>query len=169
MERFRFTLWAKRHADGVFNSELSKMNENAYVQKLVKSLVGLNQRYQRHSDGMFTSELSKMRGNAQVQKLIKSLVGYKRRRQLTARKQAARMQSDRCPSSREREQYVLPGLLKASDTRASSVFSPPIHYYCRAYPDCLCLMYSHRHVNTPLQHYPAHLCVINGNAGSITY
>uniref|UniRef100_A0A8C0IU89 Secretin n=1 Tax=Chelonoidis abingdonii TaxID=106734 RepID=A0A8C0IU89_CHEAB len=70
---------AQRHADGVFNSELSKMNENAYVQKLVKSLVGLNQRYQRHSDGMFTSELSKMRGNAQVQKLIKSLVGYKRR------------------------------------------------------------------------------------------
>uniref|UniRef100_A0A8C3IIX2 Secretin n=1 Tax=Chrysemys picta bellii TaxID=8478 RepID=A0A8C3IIX2_CHRPI len=69
---------ARRHADGVFNSELSKMNENAYVQKLVKSLVGLNQRYQRHSDGMFTSELSKMRGNAQVQKLIKSLVGYKR-------------------------------------------------------------------------------------------
>ncbi|XP_030418006.1 secretin [Gopherus evgoodei] len=69
---------AQRHADGVFNSELSKMNENAYVQKLVKSLVGLNQRYQRHSDGMFTSELSKMRGNAQVQKLIKSLVGYKR-------------------------------------------------------------------------------------------
>ncbi|KAG6927006.1 secretin [Chelydra serpentina] len=69
---------ARRHADGVFNSELSKMNENAYVQKLVKSLVGLNQRYQRHSDGTFTSELSKMRGNAQVQKLIKSLVGYKR-------------------------------------------------------------------------------------------
>ncbi|XP_067396481.1 secretin [Emydura macquarii macquarii] len=67
----------QRHADGVFNSELSKMNENAYVQKLVKSLVGLNQRFQRHSDGMFTSELSKMRGNAQVQKLIKSLVGYK--------------------------------------------------------------------------------------------
>uniref|UniRef100_A0A8C8S2S0 Glucagon / GIP / secretin / VIP family domain-containing protein n=1 Tax=Pelusios castaneus TaxID=367368 RepID=A0A8C8S2S0_9SAUR len=54
------------------------MNENAYVQKLVKSLVGLNQRSQRHADGMFTSELSKMRGNAQVQKLIKSLVGYKR-------------------------------------------------------------------------------------------
>ncbi|XP_074854654.1 secretin [Carettochelys insculpta] len=69
---------AQRHADGVFNSELSKMNENAYVQKLIKTLVGLNQRYQRHADGMFTSELSKMRGNAQVQKLIKSLVGYKR-------------------------------------------------------------------------------------------
>uniref|UniRef100_A0A674IH53 Secretin n=1 Tax=Terrapene triunguis TaxID=2587831 RepID=A0A674IH53_9SAUR len=65
----------------VFKSPASThsfMNENAYVQKLVKSLVGLNQRYQRHSDGMFTSELSKMRGNAQVQKLIKSLVGYKR-------------------------------------------------------------------------------------------
>ncbi|XP_019402715.1 PREDICTED: secretin [Crocodylus porosus] len=68
----------QRHADGVFHSELSKMNENAYVQQLVKSLMGLNQRYQRHADGMFTSELSKMRGNAQVQKLIKSLVGYKR-------------------------------------------------------------------------------------------
>ncbi|XP_019375346.1 PREDICTED: uncharacterized protein LOC109299218 [Gavialis gangeticus] len=68
----------QRHADGVFHSELGKMNENAYVQQLVKSLMGLNQRYQRHADGMFTSELSKMRGNAQVQKLIKSLVGYKR-------------------------------------------------------------------------------------------
>uniref|UniRef100_K7GDD8 Secretin n=1 Tax=Pelodiscus sinensis TaxID=13735 RepID=K7GDD8_PELSI len=69
---------ARRHADGVFNSELSKMNENAYVQKLVKYLVGLNERYQRHADGMFTSELSKMRENSQFQKLIKSLVGYKR-------------------------------------------------------------------------------------------
>ncbi|XP_025041341.2 secretin [Pelodiscus sinensis] len=69
---------ARRHADGVFNSELSKMNENAYVQKLVKYLVGLNERYQRHADGMFTSELSKMRENSQFQKLIKSLVDYKR-------------------------------------------------------------------------------------------
>ncbi|XP_025054322.1 uncharacterized protein LOC102387583 [Alligator sinensis] len=68
----------QRHADGLFHSELSKMNENAYVQQLVKSLMGLNERYQRHADGIFTSELSKMRGNTQVQKLIKSLVGYKR-------------------------------------------------------------------------------------------
>uniref|UniRef100_A0A7M4FXI5 Secretin n=1 Tax=Crocodylus porosus TaxID=8502 RepID=A0A7M4FXI5_CROPO len=65
----------QRHADGVFHSELSKMNENAYVQQLVKSLMGLNQRYQRHADGMFTSELSKMRGNAQQTTLMASQRG----------------------------------------------------------------------------------------------
>ncbi|XP_050754129.1 secretin [Gymnogyps californianus] len=68
----------ERHADGLFHSELSKMNGNAYVQQLVKHLVGLKERSQRHSDGLFTSEYSKMRGNAQVQKLIQNLMGRKR-------------------------------------------------------------------------------------------
>ncbi|NWS74594.1 SECR protein, partial [Crotophaga sulcirostris] len=68
----------ERHADGLFHSELSKMNGNAYVQELVKHLVGLKERSQRHSDGLFTSEYSKMRGNAQVQKFIQSLMGRKR-------------------------------------------------------------------------------------------
>ncbi|NXX74983.1 SECR protein, partial [Urocolius indicus] len=68
----------ERHADGLFHSELSKMNGNAYVQQLVKQLVGLKERSRRHSDGLFTSEYSKMRGNAQVQKLIQSLMGRKR-------------------------------------------------------------------------------------------
>ncbi|NXU18689.1 VIP protein, partial [Pardalotus punctatus] len=68
----------ERHADGLFHSELSKMNGNAYVQQLVKYLVGLKDRSQRHSDGLFTSEYSKMRDNAQVQKLIQSLMGRKR-------------------------------------------------------------------------------------------
>ncbi|XP_013800807.1 secretin [Apteryx mantelli] len=70
---------AERHADGLFHSELSKMNGNAYVQQLVKHLVGLKERSQRHSDGLFTSEYSKMRGNAQVQKFIQNLMGHKRR------------------------------------------------------------------------------------------
>ncbi|NXG46593.1 SECR protein, partial [Psilopogon haemacephalus] len=69
---------SERHADGLFHSELSKMNGNAYVQQLVKNLVGLKERSQRHSDGLFTSEYSKMRGNAQVQKFIQSLMGRKR-------------------------------------------------------------------------------------------
>ncbi|CAM9483494.1 unnamed protein product [Bubo scandiacus] len=69
---------AERHADGLFHSELSKMNGNAYVQQLVKHLVGLKERSQRHSDGLFTSEYSKMRGNAQVQKFIQNLMGRKR-------------------------------------------------------------------------------------------
>ncbi|XP_054246606.1 secretin [Indicator indicator] len=68
----------ERHADGLFHSELSKMNGNAYVRQLVKNLVGLKERSQRHSDGLFTSEYSKMRGNAQVQKFIQSLMGRKR-------------------------------------------------------------------------------------------
>uniref|UniRef100_A0A8D2PVG5 Secretin n=1 Tax=Zosterops lateralis melanops TaxID=1220523 RepID=A0A8D2PVG5_ZOSLA len=68
----------ERHADGLFHSELSKINGNAYVQQLVKHLVGLKDRSQRHSDGLFTSEYSKMRGNAQVQKFIQSLMGRKR-------------------------------------------------------------------------------------------
>lgn len=68
----------ERHADGLFHSELSKMNGNAYVQQLVKHLVGLKDRSQRHSDGLFTSEYSKMRGNAQVQKFIQNLMGRKR-------------------------------------------------------------------------------------------
>ncbi|XP_035182585.1 glucagon family neuropeptides-like isoform X2 [Oxyura jamaicensis] len=68
----------ERHADGLFHSELSKMNDNAYVQQLVKHLVGLKERSQRHSDGLFTSEYSKMRGNAQVQKFIQNLMGHKR-------------------------------------------------------------------------------------------
>ncbi|NWI93422.1 SECR protein, partial [Pitta sordida] len=68
----------ERHADGLFHSELSKMNDNAYVRQLVKHLVGLKDRPQRHSDGLFTSEYSKMRGNAQVQKFIQSLMGRKR-------------------------------------------------------------------------------------------
>ncbi|XP_065694334.1 secretin isoform X2 [Patagioenas fasciata] len=68
----------ERHADGLFHSELSKMNGNAYVQQLVKHLVGLKERSQRHSDGLFTSEYSKMRGNAQVQKFIQNLMGRKR-------------------------------------------------------------------------------------------
>ncbi|XP_009898323.2 secretin [Dryobates pubescens] len=68
----------ERHADGLFHSELSKMNGNAYVRQLVKNLVGLRERSQRHSDGLFTSEYSKMRGNAQVQKFIQSLMGRKR-------------------------------------------------------------------------------------------
>ncbi|GAB0189590.1 cadherin-related family member 5 [Grus japonensis] len=67
-----------RHADGLFHSELSKMNGNAYVRQLVKHLVGLKERSQRHSDGLFTSEYSKMRGNAQVQKFIQNLMGRKR-------------------------------------------------------------------------------------------
>ncbi|NWV00361.1 VIP protein, partial [Upupa epops] len=69
---------SERHADGLFHSELSKMNGNAYVRQLVKTLVGLKERAQRHSDGLFTSEYSKMRGNAQVQKFIQSLMGRKR-------------------------------------------------------------------------------------------
>ncbi|KFO84892.1 Glucagon family neuropeptides, partial [Buceros rhinoceros silvestris] len=69
---------SERHADGLFHSELSKMNGNAYVRQLVKHLVGLKERSQRHSDGLFTSEYSKMRGNAQVQKFIQSLMGRKR-------------------------------------------------------------------------------------------
>ncbi|NWI66951.1 SECR protein, partial [Todus mexicanus] len=69
---------SERHADGLFHSELSKMNGNAYVRQLVKNLVGLKERSQRHSDGLFTSEYSKMRGNAQVQKFIQSLMGRKR-------------------------------------------------------------------------------------------
>ncbi|NWX90600.1 SECR protein, partial [Nothoprocta ornata] len=68
----------KRHADRLFHSELSKMNDNAYVQQLVKHPVGLKERFQRHSDGLFTSEYSKMRGNAQVQKFIQNLMGRKR-------------------------------------------------------------------------------------------
>ncbi|XP_065491431.1 glucagon family neuropeptides-like isoform X2 [Caloenas nicobarica] len=68
----------ERHADGLFHSELSKMNGNAYVQQLVRHLVGLKERSQRHSDGLFTSEYSKMRGNAQVQKFIQNLMGRKR-------------------------------------------------------------------------------------------
>ncbi|NXF10129.1 SECR protein, partial [Smithornis capensis] len=68
----------ERHADGMFHSELSKMNDNAYVRQLVRQLVGLRERSQRHSDGLFTSEYSKMRGNAQVQKFIQSLMGRKR-------------------------------------------------------------------------------------------
>lgn len=35
----------ERHADGLFHSELSKMNGNAYVQQLVKHLVGLKDRW----------------------------------------------------------------------------------------------------------------------------
>ncbi|NWI74725.1 SECR protein, partial [Dryoscopus gambensis] len=69
---------SERHADGLFHSELSKMNGNAFVRQLVKNLVGLKDRSQRHSDGLFTSEYSKMRGNAQVQKLIQNLMGRKR-------------------------------------------------------------------------------------------
>ncbi|XP_042692717.1 secretin-like isoform X1 [Centrocercus urophasianus] len=68
----------ERHADGLFHSELSKMNGNAFVQQLVKHLMGLKERTQRHSDGLFTSEYSKMRGNAQVQKFIQNLMGRKR-------------------------------------------------------------------------------------------
>ncbi|XP_027517967.1 secretin isoform X3 [Corapipo altera] len=68
----------ERHADGLFHSELSKMNGNAYVRQLVRHLVGLKERSQRHSDGLFTSEYSKMRGNAQLQKFIQSLMGRKR-------------------------------------------------------------------------------------------
>ncbi|NXB40816.1 SECR protein, partial [Eulacestoma nigropectus] len=69
---------SERHADGLFHSELSKMNGNAYVRQLVKNLVGLKDRSQRHSDGLFTSEYSKMRGNAQVQKFIQNLMGRRR-------------------------------------------------------------------------------------------
>nr|XP_009669136.1 PREDICTED: VIP peptides-like [Struthio camelus australis] len=68
----------ERHADGLFHSELRKMNGNAYVQQLVRHLVGLKERSQRHSDGLFTSEYSKMRGKAQVQKFIQNLMGRKR-------------------------------------------------------------------------------------------
>ncbi|KAM9015653.1 secretin [Ara ararauna] len=68
----------ERHADGLFHSELSKMNGNAFVRQLVKHLMGLKERSQRHSDGLFTSEYSKMRGNAQVQKFIQNLMGRKR-------------------------------------------------------------------------------------------
>ncbi|XP_052551639.1 secretin isoform X2 [Tympanuchus pallidicinctus] len=68
----------ERHADGLFHSELSKMNDNAFVQQLVKHLMGLKERTQRHSDGLFTSEYSKMRGNARVQKFIQNLMGRKR-------------------------------------------------------------------------------------------
>ncbi|XP_071617830.1 secretin [Heliangelus exortis] len=67
----------QRDADGLFPSELSKINGNAYVQQLVKQL-GLKERSQRHSDGLFTSEYSKLRGNAQVQKFIQNLMGRKR-------------------------------------------------------------------------------------------
>ncbi|NWR60691.1 SECR protein, partial [Bucorvus abyssinicus] len=75
-----FPSWERteRHADGLFHSELSKMNGNAYVRQLVRHLVGLKERSQRHSDGLFTSEYSKMRGNAQVQKFIQNLMGRKR-------------------------------------------------------------------------------------------
>ncbi|NXC50028.1 SECR protein, partial [Penelope pileata] len=68
----------ERHADGLFHSELSKVNDDVYMQQLVKHLVGLKERTQRHSDGLFTSEYSKMRGNAQVQKFIQNLMGRKR-------------------------------------------------------------------------------------------
>ncbi|NWQ69925.1 SECR protein, partial [Neopipo cinnamomea] len=68
----------ERHADGLFHSELSRANGNAYERQLVQQLLGLRERSQRHSDGLFTSEYSKMRGNAQVQKFIQNLMGRKR-------------------------------------------------------------------------------------------
>ncbi|XP_031798437.1 secretin [Sarcophilus harrisii] len=69
---------AQRHMDGAFTSELSRLRESAFVQSLVRALVGLGPRTQRHSDGAFTSELSKIRGNAQVHRLIQQLVGKRR-------------------------------------------------------------------------------------------
>ncbi|XP_051819870.1 secretin isoform X2 [Antechinus flavipes] len=68
----------QRHMDGAFTSELSRLRESAFVQSLVRALVGLGPRTQRHSDGAFTSELSKIRGNAQVHRLIQQLVGKRR-------------------------------------------------------------------------------------------
>ncbi|XP_036621239.1 secretin [Trichosurus vulpecula] len=69
---------AQRHTDGAFTSELSRLRESAFVQSLVRALVGLGPRTQRHSDGTFTSELSKIRGTAQVHRLIQQLVGKRR-------------------------------------------------------------------------------------------
>nr|XP_020835046.1 secretin isoform X2 [Phascolarctos cinereus] len=66
---------AQRHMEGAFTSELSRLRESAFVQSLVRALVGLGPRTQRHSDGTFTSELSKIRGTAQVHRLIQQLVG----------------------------------------------------------------------------------------------
>ncbi|XP_065542459.1 secretin isoform X2 [Lathamus discolor] len=88
----------ERHADGLFHSELSKMNGNAFVQQLVKHLMGLKERSQRHSDGLFTSEYSKMRGNAQVQKFIQNLMGRKRSRSEDDAREAAAVTSQYiCP------------------------------------------------------------------------
>ncbi|XP_043829062.1 secretin [Dromiciops gliroides] len=64
----------ERHVDGAFTSELSRLRESAFVQSLVRSLVGLGPRTQRHSDGTFTSELSKIRGTAKVRRLIQPQV-----------------------------------------------------------------------------------------------
>ncbi|XP_072495626.1 secretin [Notamacropus eugenii] len=64
--------------DGAFTSELSRLRESAFVQSLVRALVGLGPRTQRHSDGAFTSELSKIRRTAQVHRLIQQLVGNRR-------------------------------------------------------------------------------------------
>ncbi|XP_074130487.1 secretin isoform X2 [Sminthopsis crassicaudata] len=76
---------AQRHMDGAFTSELSRLRESAFVQSLVRALIGLGPspprclpRTQRHSDGAFTSELSKIRGHAQVHRLIQQLVGKRR-------------------------------------------------------------------------------------------
>ncbi|XP_027715948.1 secretin [Vombatus ursinus] len=69
---------AQRHMEGAFTSELSRLRESAFVQSLVRALVGLGPRTQRHSDGTFTSELSKIRGTAQVHRLIQQLVGKRR-------------------------------------------------------------------------------------------
>ncbi|XP_068050595.1 glucagon family neuropeptides-like isoform X3 [Anomalospiza imberbis] len=92
----------ERHADGLFHSELSKMNGNAYVQQLVKHLVGLKDRSLRHSDGLFTSEYSKMRGNAQVQKFIQNLMGRKRSRSDRDAREAAAITSQYlCPFSKQ--------------------------------------------------------------------
>ncbi|KAK2520478.1 hypothetical protein Q9966_013405 [Columba livia] len=91
--------WTETHADGLFHSELSKMNGNAYVQQLVKQLVGLKERSQRHSDGLFTSEYSKMRGNAQVQKFIQNLMG---------RKRSSHSDSDAREAASITSQYVCP-------------------------------------------------------------
>ncbi|KAJ7420130.1 VIP peptides-like protein [Willisornis vidua] len=94
--------WLERHADGLFHSELSKMNGNAYVRQLVKHLVGLKERSQRHSDGLFTSEYSKMRGNAQVQKFIQNLMGRKRSRSDRDAREAAAITSQFiCPISKQ--------------------------------------------------------------------
>ncbi|XP_068963986.1 secretin [Petaurus breviceps papuanus] len=68
----------QRHMDGAFTSELRRLRESAFVQSLVRALVGLGPRTQRHSDGTFTSELSKIRGTAQVHRLIQQLVGKRR-------------------------------------------------------------------------------------------
>ncbi|XP_044540677.1 secretin [Gracilinanus agilis] len=69
---------AQRHMDGAFTSELSRLRESAFVQSLIRSLVGLGPRAQRHSDGTFTSELSRLRDVAQVHRLIQQLVGRRR-------------------------------------------------------------------------------------------